>query len=135
MDGLAKWGLRWARDQLCDADLDAGGFMWDFHRSLKIDELPEGDTVFCVILDQKKWWLVVKNKTVDLCNDDPGYDVDLYITGDLTLMASLWMGDSSISNAVNDRQLLLSGSSHLTKTISRWFPKSSYVDVRPERFL
>ncbi len=135
IDGLAVWGLRWARDQLCDADLDAGSFMWDFHRTLNVTELPEGETVFCVILDNKKWWLIASEKVVELCNDDPGREVDLYLAASLTTIAELWMGDASIASAIKEKRLTLSGSAHLSKTITHWFPKSHYAEVRPERFM
>ncbi|MYM63420.1 helix-turn-helix domain-containing protein [Pseudomaricurvus sp. HS19] len=135
VDGLARWGLRWARDHMCNADLDAGSFMWDFHRTLKTDELPEGETIFCVILDGVKWWLIAGQEVVDLCNEDPGREVDIYLTGSLPVLAELWMGDSGVGEAIRDKTLLVSGSSHLTRTIARWFPRSSYADVRAERFM
>ena len=133
VDSLARWGLRWARDQLCEVDLDAGGFMWDFHRTLRCDELPDGETVFCVIFNdqdrQSKWWMVAKDGVVDLCNDDPGRDVDLYITGKLADVATVWRGDIGIVSALDDKAVVLSGAGHLTKYPDRWFPKSIYSEV------
>ncbi len=62
VDSLAKWGLRWAREQLCDADLDVGTFMWDFHRTLNVVEFPDGQTVVSVIFSDltiaQRWWFV-----------------------------------------------------------------------------
>lgn len=135
IDGLARWGLRWARDHLCNADLDAGSFMWDFHRTLKIDELPEGETVFCVMVDDTKWWLIASHDMVDLCNEDPGREVDVYLSAPLAVMAELWMGDTNVEAAIKSKDLLLSGSNHLTRTATRWFPTSNYAEVRAERFI
>lgn len=134
-DQMAKWGLRWARRRLSEEDFEVGSFMWDFHRTLKIDELPDGEVVFCVNFpDQSKnkvWWVVVKDKIVDLCTEDPGKDVDLFITGDLTDLVEVWMGDIDISAASKSGSIVLTGASYLTKSASRWFPKSRYADVRP----
>ncbi len=133
-DQMAKWGLRWARRRLSEEDFEVGGFMWDFHRTLKIDELPDGEVVFCInfpeLAANKTWWVVVNGKVVDLCTDDPGKDVDLFITGSLPALAEVWMGDETFSNANQSGAIVLTGASHLTKTASHWFPKSRYADVK-----
>ena len=137
LDSLARWGLKWAREQLCDVDLDVGGFMWDFHRTLKVNELPDGKTVFSVIFSDQtsaqQWWLIADagNNAVDLCNADPGYDVEVYITGTLEGLAALWMGDESIAAQLKDKRLILSGERQVVNSVERWFPRSHYAEVRP----
>ena len=136
---MSKWGLRWARRRMNEEDLDVGTFMWDFHRSLNTAELPDGETVFSVTflgLDaHSKWWLVANGDTVDLCTDDPGKDVDLYISGPLPVLAEVWMGDCEVTTAVKADDIRLTGASYLTRSASLWFPKSRYADVRPRRFI
>jgi DNA-binding HxlR family transcriptional regulator len=132
VDGMARWGLRWARDQLCDSDLDAGTFMWDFHRSITPDALPDGRTVMCVIFDDaagQKWWVVVSGETVDLCNDDPGFEVSVYLSSSLKTMAKVWLGEVSPVDAHRDKLLHVTGERHLTRSLDRWFPRSHYKNV------
>ena len=113
--------------------------MWDFHRSLNTSELPDGETVFSVAFSgldaHSKWWLVAKDNIVDLCTDDPGKDVDLYISSTLPALAEVWMGDTDISAATKADDVMLTGAAYLLRTASQWFPKSRYADVRPERFV
>ena len=139
VDYMAKWGLRWARRRMNEEDLDVGTFMWDFHRSLNTSELPDGETVFSVAFSgldaHSKWWLVAKGNIVDLCTDDPGKDVDLYISSTLPALAEVWMGDTDISAATKADDVMLTGAAYLMRTASQWFPKSRYADVRPERFV
>ena len=139
IDQMTRWGLRWARRRIRDEDLDAGTFMWDFHRSLKTDELPDGETVINVKLSDvethNKWWLVIESDSVDLCTDDPGKDVDLYMHSSLADLAEVWMGDVGIREAMNDDTIMVTGSSHLMRTISSWIPQSSYAQVRPKRLI
>jgi DNA-binding HxlR family transcriptional regulator len=139
IDYMAKWGLRWARRRMKEEDLDVGCFMWDFHRSLNTSELPDGETVFSVAFSDleshSKWWLVAKGDVVDLCTDDPGKDIDLYIHSTLPALAEVWMGDTEIYTAIKSDDVMLTGSSYLMRTATQWFPKSHYADVRPERFL
>lgn len=139
VDYMARWGLRWARRRLDEEDLDAGGLMWDFHRTLRTAELPDGETTFCVTMPELesagRWWIVANENLVELCTDDPGKEVDLYVTGSLPVLAALWMGDTEIPSALRDEDLKLVGASYLIKTASKWFPTSAYADVRPERFV
>ena len=134
---MSKWGLRWARRRLKDEDLDVGAFMWDFHRTLAIDELPDGETVLCVNFpDQdsfKTWWLVSGDGVVDLCTQNPDKDVDLFLTASLPALAEVWMGDRDIRAAVKCGDIILTGGSHLSRTASQWFPQSSYAAIRPEK--
>lgn len=45
---------------------------------------------------QKSWWLVVENGVVDLCNFDPGYELDLLVRSSLKSMTAIWMGLSTV---------------------------------------
>lgn len=135
IEHMATWGLRWARRQICEEDFDVGAFMWDFHRTLDVTELPDGETVLRVKLrDQDKldgWWLVVHENIVDLCTDDPGKDVDLYITADFPALVGVWMGDVEVQAAIAAEDVIISGEGHLMRSVSSWFPKSPMAEIRP----
>jgi hypothetical protein len=134
MDQLALWGLRWARDQLCDVDIDAGSFMWDFHRTLKTEDLPNGEHVFCVMLtdqnDAKKWWMIANGEYVDLCNEDPGHDVSVYISSTLNHLAEVWMGDKNLEVYIQENKIHVTGDVYLRKRVRSWFPLSRYVGIK-----
>ena len=136
---MSKWGLRWARRRMNEEDLDVGTFMWDFHRTLNTSELPDGETVFSVkfsgLESHSNWWLVANRETVDLCTDDPGKEVDLYISSTLPALAEVWMGDCDVTSAVIAEDIMLTGAAYLVRSASQWFPKSRYADVRPKRFV
>ncbi len=139
IDQMSKWGLRWARRQIIDEDVDVAGFMWDFHRTFNLGELPDGETVFCIHFPElekyARWWLIISDGSVDLCTDDPGKDVDLFITGALPAIVAIWMGDTPLKAATNDEAVLLTGEAYLTKSADRWFPKSRYAGIRPKRLM
>ena len=59
---------------------------------------------------QRKWWLIVEaDGTVDLCNVDPGFDVDLYVNTDLRTMTEIWIGLKAVRGAVDDGTLVMTG--------------------------
>jgi len=136
VDHLSRWGLRWARRQLEDEDIDVGSFMWDFHRTLNLSELPDGEMVFCVQFPEQKnytkWWLIAGDEAVDLCTEDPGRSVDVYISGELSHIAAVWMGDVALKQSMEEGHITLTGETHLERTANRWFPRSMYADIRPE---
>jgi len=134
VEHLATWGMRWARGQLSDDELDVEFLMWDIQRRLQTDMLPDGETIFCFIFDDltkfKSWWLVVRDGEVDLCTENPGLDVDLYISTTLRNLVEIWEGDIEIKAAQRKQLIKTQGNKQLAKTMSDWLGISLYADVR-----
>ena len=67
VDHMATWGMRWARRRIAETDIDIGSFMWDFHRTANIAELPDGETVLSVTFkdvdELGKWWVVINQES------------------------------------------------------------------------
>jgi hypothetical protein len=132
---MAMWGMRWARGQLSDDELDVEFLMWDIQRRLQTNNLPDGETVFCFIFDDltqfKSWWLVVSDGDADLCTENPGKDVDLYISTSLRNLVLIWEGDIEVNSALRNELVKTQGNAKLAKTMSDWLGICLYADVRP----
>lgn len=132
---LAVWGMRWAQGQLSDDELDVELLMWDIQRRLQLDKLPDGDTVFCFIFDDlekyKSWWLVIRDGEVDLCTEDPGLNVDLYLRSDLRSMVEIWNGDLDIKTAQRKELIKTQGDKQLAKTMADWLGISLFANTQP----
>jgi DNA-binding HxlR family transcriptional regulator len=132
---LAVWGMRWARGQLRDEELDVEFLMWDVQRRVQIDKLPDGETVFCFIFSDieryNNWWLIVRDSNIDLCTENPGLDVDLYIRSSLRTLVEVWEGDLALQTALNTEQIGTQGNEQLAKTMMAWFGINPFADVRP----
>lgn len=132
---LAVWGMRWARGQMTEADLDVEFLMWDLQRRLQTDQLPNGETVLCFQFDDLKrfstWWLVACEGDVDLCSEDPGKEVDLYINSTVHDLASVWRGDIPIKKALRSKAIRTHGNAHLARTIQNWLGVCLYAEVEP----
>lgn len=138
IDSLATWGMRWARDEMEDDDLDVSFLMFDIQRNLVLDELPGGENVLCfqfVDLEQfGRWWLVCNEQEVDICYENPGKEVDAYITAHSKDMIEIWMGDLSVTSALSSKKLTVTGDTLVCKRFRKWFPLSSAAAVpRPKR--
>jgi DNA-binding HxlR family transcriptional regulator len=134
---MAIWGLKWRRRRIGEEDYDVSGFMWDFHRTLNTDALPDGETVIYVNYSERdtysRWWLVASGNTVDLCMDDPGREVDLYLTTSLECLIAVWMGDATVKQALDDNMIVIEGAPHLVRMAASWFPRSPLAEVRPAK--
>ncbi len=131
----AEWGMRWARGQMTDKDLDVQLLMSDIQRRIQPDKLPTGQTVirfwFTDLNDYNEWWLKIQNDEVDLCTENPGNEVDVYFTCDLRTMTEVWMGDLALQQARADDRLKIVGSSVYLKNIQSWLGLYLLANIRP----
>ena len=131
---LAVWGMRWARGQPADDELDVEFLMRDVQRRLQTEQLPDGETVICLIFDEltnyKTWWLLVDGDVVDLCTEDPGKEVDLYVNSKVRTIVEVWEGDLDISKALRNGSIKAHGLRHLVRTMPQWFGVCLYKDVQ-----
>jgi DNA-binding HxlR family transcriptional regulator len=131
---LAVWGMRWARSQLSDDELDVEFLMQDLRRRMQTEHLPDGETVICLTFDEltkhKTWWLLVDDDVVDLCTEDPGRDVDLYVGSSVRTMVEVWEGDRDMRSAIRDGSIKPHGSSQLIRSMPDWLGVCLYKEVQ-----
>jgi DNA-binding HxlR family transcriptional regulator len=132
---VGEWGMRWARGQMTDDELNVETLMSDIYRRIDTSKLPGGQTVIqfhFTDLDQyARWWVKVDNGEADLCADNPGTEVDVYITTDLRSMTEVWMGDVTIKQAQDKGKLKIVGPSAYLRNVRSWMGLHMLADVRP----
>lgn len=135
VENMAVWGMRWRKRSIAAQDCDIGGFMWDFHRTLNTDGLPDGETTILVQISDRTdlhlWWVIANGETVDLCTKDPGHDVDIYLTATQANLVAIWLGDMTMSEAIETEAAFLDGPRHLVNSAQDWMAQSPLVAVRP----
>jgi DNA-binding HxlR family transcriptional regulator len=133
IETLAIWGMRWARGQMTDEELDVEFLMWDLQRRLQTENLPGGETIICFIFAElsslKSWWLVVNDDNVDLCTQDPGKDVDIYISSTVRALAEVWRGDVALQKAIAGGQIKTHGNRALERSLPDWLGLCLFKDV------
>ncbi|MBN2742102.1 MAG: hypothetical protein JXR35_14490 [Rhodobacteraceae bacterium] len=75
--------------------------------------------------------MIANGGAVDLGIDDPGHDVDVYLTATLANLIALWLGDWAVLSAVEDKFIYLDGPRHLLNTAQDWMARSPLVGVQP----
>lgn len=133
VEALGAWGMRWVGD-LGDEDLDPQLLLWDMHRNMDLDALPDARTIIefhfpDVPAALRHWWLVVANGQADVCDTDPGYDVTVTITANLRTMVAVWRGDRSWSDAVRAGDLTVHAPQPIRRAVPTWFTLSIFAAV------
>lgn len=138
VETLGIWGQKFILSEFEKYELDPTLLMWDIQRRIDCERFPNkgGYTVHFTLRgapkERKFWWLVIKDRQVDLCIHDPGYDINLYVDACLKPLTDTWMGRLSIDKAIKNKDIILNGESKYVKSFSKWFllsPFASYADI------
>lgn len=135
IDAFGAWGQRWIESEVALNKLDIQLLMWDMRRNLDPQPMPERRSVVQFQYPEQKpalrnWWLVVTpGQPVDLCQIDPGYDVDLYVSADLRTMTAIYMGYETVREALNAQRLHLTGDKHPSAHMQTWLGLCSLAGV------
>ncbi len=133
LEALGAWGVRWIGN-LGEEDLDPSLLLWDMHRNVDHGAVPKGRTVVHfqfpdVPARSRRWWLVITDGDVDVCDTDPGYDVSVTVTADLRCMTRIWRGDLAWSDALRTSTVALQGPDALRRHLPDWFIPSRFASV------
>ncbi len=133
VEAIGVWGTRWAAD-LGDKDLDPQVLLWDVHYNIDHEALPPGRTVVQFVFpgadrDQRDWWLVLTPDEADVCDADPGYDVDVTVNADLRALTAVWMGNRQWPDVLGEGSVSIHGSETLRRAFPTWLKLSMFADV------
>lgn len=138
IEAVGVWGHRWVTTEATLSNLDANLLMWDIRRNIDTDPMPPRRTTIEFIFNdrpamERNYWLLVEpSKPVDLCVVDPGFEVDLYLATDLRTMTEIWLGYTAISRAIDEGQLVLTGSKKLADDMRAWLKLSVFAGVEKQ---
>ena len=130
---LGFWAQRWVESKLSLKKLDPSLLMWDMRRWLDPKPLPKRRCTIAYYfpeteLARQKYWLVIEpDGKVDLCNSDPGFEVDLFVTGSLRAMTAVWMGVTTVKKEVEARELELQGDAAIASAMQDWLGLSPFA--------
>ena len=134
---LGEWGIRWI-GELGDQDLDPHLLLWDMKRKVPVDEWPRQRTVLALRFGDvepkaARWWLVVADGNVDVCDFDPGFDVTATLHLPLRDLVSVWRGDRSWEQILQSGDVDIDGPTAVRRALPAWLGQSeSALIPRPE---
>lgn len=130
--GLGAWGYRWMEAALSLRNLDPTLLMWDMRRGIDVAPFPPGRSTIQFVYpelkaSQRDYWLVIEDGTVAICWVDPGFEIDLWVTGPLERMTAVWMGYSSLTAEIRAGRIMLDGSPKLARDMPVWLRLSPFA--------
>lgn len=131
---LGAWGARWVNHNIADEDTDPDLLLWDMHRRVNLERVPERRTVaqFDLYgLHQRSYWLVFEQGDVSVCYSDPGFEVDLVVTADSMTLHRVWIGRRTFPDALRSGDIQLTGPRELVRVFPEWFQLSMFAHVSP----
>ena len=136
--GLGTWGQRWARRQLEDGEIDLGLLIWSLERG--VDPAAFGDSRAVVRLQltdqpasKEYWWFVNEDGACELCLEDPGYEVDLYLACTLPDIIYIVRGDLPLTRALDSDRLEAIGPTAMRRRLADWFNLSPLAGIESQR--
>jgi DNA-binding HxlR family transcriptional regulator len=136
IEHLGAWGQRWTQ-RVERRNLDAGLLMWNVRRRIALDKLPPERVVVrfkfrglpVCYRGYRVFWLLLQPSQIDLCVEDPGFEVDVYVDADLAAMVRVWLGETPFEAVVRAGEVQVIGSRALVKAFPTWLRLSHFAGV------
>ena len=133
VEALGAWSVRWMSD-LVEKDLDPSVLMWDIRRTIPLEQWPRARTVVAFRLSgappkASSWWLVVSDGDAQVCDFDPGYEVEATVSTNLRTLSQIWRGDQSWQRALLDGSVSIEAPREVRLALPTWIGQSSLAMV------
>jgi len=132
IDTLGEWGARWSFGEPRPNELDPSILLWWMRRRVALDSIPQRRTVIEFDLRsarKQRYWLLLEPTEVSVCLKHPGFDVDVIVSADIMALYKVWLGRTTLAEALYKKQVLLEGSPADLRAFPQWFTWSPMADT------
>jgi hypothetical protein len=132
---LGTWGRRWLPRELHPDELDARALMWDIHRRVRREALPEKPFVVRIELTDvrgpaARHYLLLRRNEVSLCTVNPGFPEELCLRATRRTLIGWWRGDLTFRQAL-EAGLVLEGRRDWVRAFPSWFERYLFATITP----
>ena len=124
VNALSKWGLQWGTPNADSEDLDGMVAICMLKSRIHGECLPKQRVVLEVFVPGEppaRGWLVCERNTVSMCFENPGFEVDLNVTGEVDALYQIWLQKLSFSDALRTGRICVEGRRELVRSTPGWF--------------
>lgn len=138
VEALGIWGQRWTRRELKEHEIDLGLLVWSLESSTNPNAFGARRCLIRLELtdqvDAKRyWWFLNQKGRCELCVEDPGGDVNLYLACTLPDAIHIIRGDISPSMAIDTQRLEVIGDDWARRAFIKWLNLSPLAQVASRR--
>lgn len=128
IEAMGVWAQQWGSEQIAPEDLDDALLIWGMRRRINLEAIPSQKIVlqfdFRGLTKGRKthrsWWMIFEDGEVDMCQKDPGFEVDVLISADLSAFTHVWMGYTHLNLALKQGTICFEGDRDLVRQIPTW---------------
>jgi DNA-binding HxlR family transcriptional regulator len=140
---LARWATVNDRAALTDDNLDTAALTWDMQRRINTTVLPARTVVVALDFTDRNpadryFWLHLSRTEVNLCRDDTGAPVDLWLTAPTEPVTRWWLGQITWTDLLLRPGVGIHGDRALIRQMPHWFQRylftpDAFAAEAPER--
>jgi DNA-binding HxlR family transcriptional regulator len=132
VDLFGEWGARWAFGDPRPNELDPIVLLWWMRRRVCLDRIPRRRVVIEFAFrggPKRGYWLLIEPTDVSVCLKHPGFEIDLLVTADIMAFYRVWLGRSTLTEALRRKQVHLDGTPANVRAFPQWFTWSPMADT------
>jgi DNA-binding HxlR family transcriptional regulator len=134
---MAGWGQEWLQTAPSLEKIDPRFLMWDIFRNAKNIEIFPNPFIAQICLndlddEEQSYWLIFEKDSIDLCNKDNDYEVDVFIDVNSKVLTKVWMGWDDFEKAVREKQILIQGDPKYTSIAKQWLGQSVVAGIKKQ---
>lgn len=138
VEAMGVWGQRWARRELEPEEIDMDLLLWGIERSARADAFGRQPAVVQVSFPDQPagkqvWWYLMDEDRCQLCVDDPGRAVDLYVSGTVADVIRVYRGDVSLAHALASGRIEALGAEADRRALGPWLNLSPLAAIPSRR--
>jgi hypothetical protein len=127
MQALGQWGMTYTHDRIKRSDLDPALLIWGLRKRVDLSTLPDRRVVLRFVFSGvpasrtkfRIMWLVLGRSGVDVCMKDPGFAVDLTLSGNIRDYVEVYLGQTKWNDAARTA-LQLDGDQKIARAFPVW---------------
>jgi DNA-binding HxlR family transcriptional regulator len=132
---FAVWGHTFVEEQATLDNASIDNLMWELQQHARPGKVPKIPSVVNFLFDEQpksksRWWLLFESpETAEVCHEDPGRDIDLYVATDVVTLTAIWHGITDTKRAITRGLLVLIGNRQLAGSMQSWLGLSPVVSL------
>lgn len=131
MGEFGKWGMNWVFMSMEGDQLNIAVIVRDFAFAMDTQQLPSGDTVIQFTVQSEvetaRKFIMVHDSTTQVCEDNIGTEVDVYITAGLKTLYQIWYGEIGVNAACEQKLMKVVGAPVYVNNLPKWLRTSQFA--------
>ena len=131
VDLFGEWGARWAFGDPRPNELDPIILLWWMRRRVARERMTQRRLVveFDFQRARQRYWLLIEPADVSVCLKHPGFDIDILVTADILAFYRVWLGRSTMAEALRRKLVTLEGTPAHVRAFPSWFTWSPMAET------